>query len=69
MLRKMLAHGTGAQSLLRQKTGDRTKTQGIPIPSIIQSTARKGKCRRLVLCGTDIQEWLKAENRALRKPL
>ena len=69
MMRKMLAQGTRAQSLFKtEKTGDRTKTQGIPIPSIIQFTVREGKCIRLVLCGMDIQEWLKAGNRALRKP-
>lgn len=70
MMRKMLEQGTRAQSLFKtEKTGDRTKTQGIPIPSIIQFTVREGKCIRLVLCGMDIQEWLKAGNRALRKPL
>lgn len=63
MLRKMLVQGRGAQSLFKtEKIGDRTKTHGIPMPSIVQSTARKGKCIRLVICGTDIQEWLKAGN-------
>ena len=46
--------------LTKQKIGP--KITGIPIPSVTQSTARKGKRIRRFLCGTDIQEWLEAED-------
>lgn len=46
--------------LTKHKIGP--KITGIPIPSVMQSAARKGKRIRRLLCGTDIQEWLEAED-------